>query len=185
MVPEFANLADTIKVIDVPHSTAGLFVKVLINAELDEAMAILTGDDKFDTDDSQKVGYGSNFSSHQWKWRMDMAEKIAAEIDAKKYGIKGMYVFGSTKERTAGQGSDIDLLIHDGGEPEKRAEVSLWLDGWSKCLCEMNYLRTGYACGGLLDLHFVTDEDIKNSTSWAIKIDSIDDQAVKLNLKKA
>jgi pyruvate,water dikinase len=183
LLPEFANLADTIKVIDIPHSTAGLFVKILTNAELDEAVAILTSDEKFKSDDSKKIGYGSNFSSHQWKWRMDMAKKIAAEIDAKKYGIKGMYIFGSTKERTAGQGSDIDLLIHDDGDSNKREQVNLWLDGWSQCLCEMNYLRTGYACSGLLDLHFVTDDDIKNHSSWAIKIDSLDDQAEKLDLK--
>ena len=70
------------------------------------------------------------------------------------------YVFGSTKNATAGPGSDIDLLVHFRGPQQQREELALWLDGWSLCLAEMNYLRTGYRTDGLLDVHCVTDEDI-------------------------
>ncbi len=41
----------------------------------------------------------------------------------------------------------------------------------------MNYLKTGYATEGLLDVHVVTDEDIENRTSYAVKIDAVTDAA--------
>jgi len=57
-----------------------------------------------------------------------------------------------------------------------------WLHGWSICLDEMNYLKTGYRCDGLLDVHLVTDEDITNRTSYAVKINAITDAALELSL---
>ena len=41
LVPDYAFLADTLHVIDVPHVTGGLILRVLMNAELDEAIAFL------------------------------------------------------------------------------------------------------------------------------------------------
>ena len=35
-----------------------------------------------------------------------------------------------------------------------------WFEGWSLCLDEMNFMRTGYKAGGLLDIHFVTDKEL-------------------------
>jgi len=44
-------------------------------------------------------------------------------------------------------------------------------------LAELNYQRTGYKSEGLLDVHLVTDEDIENKTSFAIKIGAVTDAA--------
>ena len=41
----------------------------------------------------------------------------------------------------------------------------------------MNYLRTGYRCTDLLDVHVVTDEDIERRTSFAAKIGAVTDAA--------
>mgnify|MGYP000228787649 CR=1 FL=1 len=40
----------------------------------------------------------------------------------------------------------------------------------------------GVACGGLLDLHFITDDDIERQTSYAAKIGAISDAALELPL---
>jgi hypothetical protein len=48
----------------------------------------------------------------------------------------------------------------------------------------MNYLRTGYRTEGLLDVHYVTDEDLRARTSWAAKIGAITDPARPLALGK-
>ena len=85
---------------------------------------------------------------------------------------------------TAGPNSDIDLLIHDDGAGRKREELGLWLDGWSRSLAEVNYLRTGYKSEGLLDLHYVTDDDIAKQTSYAAKIDAVTDAARPLRLRE-
>lgn len=54
------------------------------------------------------------------------------------------------------------------------------MEGWSLCLSEMNYLKTGYTSEGLLDVHLITDEDIANNSSFAAKIASITDPAHRL-----
>ena len=58
----------------------------------------------------------------------------------------------------------------------------LWLQGWSCCLDEMNYLKTGHRRGGLLDVHIVTDKDIQEGTSFAMKIGAVTDAARPLPL---
>jgi hypothetical protein len=59
----------------------------------------------------------------------------------------------------------------------------LWLEGWSRCLAEINFLRTGYRTEGLLDVHLVTNKDIAEHSSFAVKIDAITDPARKLPMK--
>ncbi len=52
-----------------------------------------------------------------------------------------------------------------------------WLDGWSKSLSHINFLRTGKRLKNLLDIHIVTDEDIKKQNSYAAKIGAVTDAA--------
>jgi hypothetical protein len=120
-----------------------------------------------------------------WRWRLRMAEQIAADLDPERFGVKSVYVFGSVKNATAGPSSDVDLLVHDGGEGPERDKLRLWLDGWSLSLAEMNYLRTGYRSEGLLDVHYVTDADIEKKTSFAAKIDAVTDAARLLPLGRS
>ena len=112
-----------------------------------------------------------------------MAERIAREMDFEAYGVKGVYLFGSTNTCTARLNSDIDLLIHIEGGPEQRKRLDLWLNGWSKALAEMNYLKTGYKTNGLLDVHYITDKDIEEKNSYAVKINSVYDPASPLRVK--
>ena len=111
-------------------------------------------------------------------------EQLAHHLQPERFGIRQVYVFGSTKNATAGPKSDIDLLIHFQGNDEQRKELMAWLEGWSLCLSEENYLRTGHRTSGLLDVHIVTDEDIRNRTSYASKIGSIADPPLPLKTGK-
>ena len=45
---------------------------------------------------------------------IDEIKKAVAKV-GKKYGIKNAYLFGSYAKGTAKEGSDVDLLIDDGG----------------------------------------------------------------------
>jgi hypothetical protein len=112
-----------------------------------------------------------------------MAQRIAALVDPARFGVKAAYVFGSTKNGTAGPASDIDLLLHVEPDGPRRAELALWLDGWSQSLAEINYLRTGYRTEGLLDVHYVTDADIAGGGhAFAAKIGAVTDAARPLVL---
>ena len=115
---------------------------------------------------------------------MTMAKAIARDIDAPRFGVQAMYVFGSTKNATAGPCSDIDILVHFRGTSYQRRMLLLWLDGWSHCLDEINYQRTGYRTEGILEVHVVTDEDIEQRTSFAVKIGAVTDAARSLQLGK-
>ena len=59
-----------------------------------------------------------------------------------------------------------------------------WLDKFGKKLDEENKERTGLKTGGLLDVHIITDEDIKKKDSWATHITSPYMSVKKIPLKK-
>lgn len=106
-------------------------------------------------------------------------------LDPVRFGVRGFYVFGSTKNATAGPDSDIDLLIHFDGTPVQRLELEGWLEGWSLCLAEINYERTGHKHERLLDVHIITNEDIANRNSYALKIGAVTDAARPLPVGKS
>lgn len=123
-------------------------------------------------------------SDSHWIWRNEMALKIASKLDFDRFGIKAMYLIGSTKNGTAGPASDIDLLIHFNVEANCEKELKLWFEGWSLCLSEINYSKTGFKTDGLIDLHLITDKDIKDKTSFATMIGDVTNGAKLLKLKE-
>jgi len=182
ILPTFAFLEDTIHLIDVPRSANGQILKILLNADFDEGIGLLakpsTNDDMEEVIEKPEERYPAKF----WRWRMRMAELIAEQLDMARFGVKAIYVFGSTKNATAGPQSDIDLLIHFAGGFEQRQLLGAWLDGWNQCLVEMNYQRTGYKTDNILDVHYVTNQDIANKTSFAVKIGAVTDAAKPLKI---
>jgi hypothetical protein len=165
LVPEFEGLAEVVRVIDVPRATEGRVLRLLMNGDLDEAVGLLAAPvPAGETHVEPGTAIEARPDDH-WRWRLRMAQRIAALIDPLRHGVKAAYVFGSTKNGTAGPSSDIDLLLHVEGDDGRRRELALWLDGWSQSLAEANYLRTGYRTDGLLDVHYVTDADIAGGTN--------------------
>jgi len=185
ILPEYERLADVIRVIDVPGSRGGRIIRVLMNSDLDEAIAILAEAGEPDNRTRpDSAGPSRPRSESHWRWRMQMAEKIASEIDPARFAVAAMYIIGSTKNANAGPSSDIDLLIHFRGDEQQRRDLETWLEGWSLCLGEINFLRTGYANPKLLDVHIITDEDLEERTSFAAKIGAVTDPALELSIGK-
>jgi predicted nucleotidyltransferase len=106
-----------------------------------------------------------------------MAEVIAQKIPAREFGVCAIYLIGSTKNANAGFGSDLDLIIHIRNTEQQRLLLLQWLEGWSLALAEFNYLKTGYSSSGLLDVHLITDADIAQKSSFAVKIGAVTDAA--------
>ncbi|NLC18412.1 MAG: pyruvate, phosphate dikinase, partial [Clostridiales bacterium] len=185
ILPAYADLSKVIKVINIEKNFYGKELNVLMNADLEKAIAFIdtasrAGDDPYTEEIENETGTADD---QGWRWRHYMAERIAREMDFEAYGVKGVYLFGSTNTCTARLNSDIDLLIHIEGGPEQRKRLDLWLNGWSKALAEMNYLKTGYKTNGLLDVHYITDKDIEEKNSYAVKINSVYDPASPLRVK--
>ncbi len=184
LLPGRDALAEVIRVIDVPAAADGRVLRILQNADLGEAVGYLTAPDESRSELPSYDDEAAYKPIQFWQWRQKMADRIAQEIDAEQLGVVALYIFGSTKNATAGPGSDIDLLVHFRGSDQQRAELARWLDGWSLCLAEVNYLRTGYRTDRLLDVHIVTDADIERQTSYAVKIGAVTDAARSLVLGK-
>lgn len=188
LAPDFAGLAGTVRVIDVPAATGGQVLKVLMNAEVDKALGILAPPQTAAERTAMRKrgpGEGGAPLEEHSRWRVQMAERIAAEVDPEAFGVRGIWLFGSSKNGNAGPASDIDLLVHADGDPGKRAALSTWLDGWSLCLSETNFLRTGLKTPGLLDVHVLSDEDFARGSSFAAKVKAVTDPARPLALRKA
>ena len=184
IVPEYAHLADVIRVIDIPGCEQGHVLRILMNADLGKAIGYLappsvTSDEEHAAAAQRPV---EPRSEDYWRWRLRMAEQLARCVKRERFGVRALYLFGSTANATAGPGSDIDLLVHVQGSPEQLRDLTVWLEGWSLSLAEQNYLRTGYKTDGLLDVHLVTDADIAARTSYAVKIGAVTDPAWPLAL---
>ncbi|MCD4775115.1 MAG: nucleotidyltransferase domain-containing protein [Candidatus Aegiribacteria sp.] len=187
ILPNCDDLTHVLKVIDVKASTGGRILRIAMSGDEGEAIAYLATDDDLDQKEPDKLlhtrnAVDSNPDEH-WLWRQRMAETMASNIDPDQYGIKGIYLFGSTKNATAGPCSDIDLLIHFEGDDRTREQLESYLNGWDVSLCEMNYIRTGFKTEHLLDVHIVTDKDIEEKQSYALKIGSVNDPARPLEMK--
>ncbi len=103
-------------------------------------------------------------------WRMRMAELIVARLDMNKYGVRGIYLIGSARDGNAGPASDIDLIVLHHSSEKQFCQLRAFLEGWSFCLAEINFDRTGYRTEGLLDVHYITERDIREQTSYASMI---------------
>ena len=117
-------------------------------------------------------------SDDHWRWRQMVIEKLVNSMDMKKLGVKAAYIIGSTKTATAGPGSDIDLLVHFEGDADQKNMLESWVDGWRRSVSFINYERPCYKVNGsLIDLHIITDNDIKEGSSYASMIGASENSA--------
>ncbi|HWQ75285.1 MAG TPA: PEP/pyruvate-binding domain-containing protein, partial [Syntrophomonas sp.] len=148
LLPEYARLEDVVRVIDVSAGANGRILRILMNAELEQALAYLAepsatiavGQEDLNEIRTALGDEAERVEDRYWRWRYYMAERLAEKLDFEEFGVKGIYLFGSTGNGSAGPGSDIDLLIHFQGSLRQREELKFWLEGWSMSLAEMNYL---------------------------------------------
>jgi len=187
LIPEASHLQEVIRVIDVPASHEGLVMRLVMSGDQGKAMAFLAPSsrppEKIESPAEQECRTSAN--EEHWRWRMRAAEKISRSADPVRFGIKGMYVFGSTKNANAGPCSDLDLLVHFDGNEDQRRQLDAWLEGWGLALADENYLRTGHRVTNLLDVHVVTDQDVAERSAFAVKMGAITDAARPLPLGNA
>ncbi len=163
--PEYEEFEDVIRVIDVGDLTQGGTLSVVMDGDANQALAYLEPSD------------------HD-QWRRKKVEQMASELDPEVYGIKDLYLVGSAKDGSAGPESDIDLIVHYDGSEEEKDKLKNFFDRWSQRLDEENEKRIGKRTGGLLDVHYITDEDLDKGTSWASHITSRYKSARKISIGK-
>ena len=104
----------------------------------------------------QLFGETAGAQREHWGWRQAFAESLARSIDRQRFGVKSIYLHGSTESGRAGPSSDIDLLIVFVGNEAQREALELYLEGYGACLAEVAHRHTGHMiAGGLLDVTMV------------------------------
>ena len=178
LLPEYKELVDAIRVIDVPLSSGGKIIQVLMNGERGLAVALFS-----EPGATARVmvepglACPPGMDEHSC-WRLRLAEQVALHCEAKRWGVKAMFIFGSAVSATAGPDSKIHLLVHFQGRPQQRKELEIWLRGWSLALAEMNHLRTGIRTESLLDVHFASGDKILDRSSAAALV-NLPPEAIK------
>nr|MEE4266722.1 PEP/pyruvate-binding domain-containing protein [Candidatus Krumholzibacteria bacterium] len=180
LAPEFADLADCVRVVDVAASRPGHVLRVFMNADQDEAVGVLQPAESDGPVAVAEVEAPLHEPFQYWRWRYRMAERMVRAMDPDRYGIAGIYLYGSVREGTADPESDIDLLVHFTGTEEQRELASEYFRGWSGALIEMNYSRTGVRVEKMLDITFVTDSEIAAGHGVAGRINATTNPARKL-----
>ena len=165
VLPAYKNFEDVVRLVKISDIIPGGTLSVVMDGEANEALAYLKPADHL-------------------TWRTQKIEEIAQALDPELYGIQEMYLIGSTKDGSPGPTSDIDLLVHFKGTDEQKDKLMVWFDDWGKKLAKENKERTGFDSDGLLDVHIITDEDIKKKSSWASHITSPYQTVRKISLKK-
>lgn len=163
--PEF--LAEEQKLLNALADVVGGYV---FDLRLEQSIQLLRQQSQARLTEGQKV-LSARADAH-WRWRERMAKAVAERLDFERFAVHAVYLIGSSKTGTAGPASDIDLIVHHAADAAGLAEMDAWLRGWSSCLAELNFERTGYSVPGILDVHFVTDADIAARSSYAVMIDS-------------
>jgi hypothetical protein len=82
-------------------------------------------------------------------------------MDHARFGVKAVYLFGSTEAGNADVGSDIDLIVVRDGDERQRRDLQLWLEGWNLCLAEISFQLYGVPSNGLLDVKYLDSEEAK------------------------
>ncbi|MGB7294644.1 MAG: PEP/pyruvate-binding domain-containing protein [Candidatus Aminicenantales bacterium] len=171
LLPVYKELAQTIRVIDVPLSSGGKVIQVLMNGDRGLAVALFSepgATSRIMAEPRLACPPGMDEDSC---WRLRLAEEVALHCEAKRWGVKAMFVFGSAVSGTAGPDSQIHLLVHFQGRPRQRQELETWLRGWSLALAEMNHLKTGLRTENLLDVRFAGGDQILDRSAAAAIVD--------------
>ncbi|HVP90815.1 MAG TPA: PEP/pyruvate-binding domain-containing protein [Terriglobales bacterium] len=182
MLPDFARLGRTLRVINVPQSTGGKVLRILMNADREKAVAMLADPSAALRASFEQAAATRREDGDHAGWRRRMAEQIAFHCDAERWGVRAVYLFGEPKAGAARPASPIKLAVHFQGTPQQRKELEVWLQAWSVSLAEMNFLRTGFHSEGLLDVHILSGDDVKGPASVAARVNAPPDAVQELPL---
>jgi len=110
--------------------------------------------------------------------RKNICQNSIMNMDFSYFGIKNIYLIGSVKNFTAGIMSDIDLIIHYDGMKNNAEKIKIWFNAWSaSVLTNTQFENEIKNTESLFDIHLITDYDIEEKNSYAVMINSLNNNA--------
>lgn len=105
---------------------------------------------------AEMIGAREPAGGLHWRWRQQVAEALAAQLEMTRFGVEAIYLGGSTASGRAGPASDIDLYLLGQPPAALRAELDAWLRGWSQALAAVAASQTGASFpDGLLNVSWL------------------------------
>jgi len=171
VLPEFDFLQKYISVIDVPSSKNGKILKVLMNGDEGQGLAIFCESENVCKEEkfSKPLLIQSESEESHASWRLSMIKKLADEIDFQKYDIDAIYL-----EEQQGN-HPVEMIVHNHTFPDNINELKVWLEGWNSSFSYMNFLKTGISFESILKITYLTDQDLQEKNEIAIRYNSIKD----------
>jgi len=177
LLPDFADLEDCLKVIDIQAVLPGKILRVYMNADQDEAMAVLETDETVNQNPMVNEEVPLHEPVQFWRWRFRMAQRMVRSLDHDLLDVQAVYLYGSVKNGTAGPDSKIDLLVHFNGTKTQKGQLEMYFSGWSQALVEYNFSRHGERLDEMLDITYINDADIASGEGLAVLIDAVTNPA--------
>ncbi len=118
--PEFADLQNVIKVIDVPGAFEGNILKVLMNAELDKAMGIITSAREDFNIEFSVQNYMQNFDSDLFV--QQLFKNIKEEIERHNFGVVKILLLKRTHKKEKKQKKYRILFLFNNFEKLKKLQ---------------------------------------------------------------
>lgn len=180
LVPEYAHLENVIQVINVQEAANGDILRILMNADLEQAVAFLTPPFTLETYYSEPGSPKLVTNEEPWHIRMRVAEMIARQFELERFHSKALYVIGTTCSKTSLPDSDLDLLVIFDGNEHLRTELLAWFEGWGLSLSEQIFKRTGYRIHNFIDVTLISSEDIMSNDYYRKMLATTSNEAIKL-----
>lgn len=160
LIEGFSHISHVVKVINVPRETEGKILRVLMNGNQNVAVGYFV---QSSISPLYLIHHKEDKTELQieepWEIRWKFAEKVANSLDTHKFGVHGVYIFGTVHSKVAKETSDVDLLVHFDGDETHRCLLESWFDVWNKILQELIYYQTGFKIKKALDVHFISDAE--------------------------
>ena len=165
LLPDFDHYSDVVKVVNVPEVTNGNILKVLVNGDEDEAVALfMDGEGNIDFEAGAVL---KEDTIDRPKLRLTIANRIAQRLNAGQFGVTALYVIVSEEEVSVEEG--VELIVHLGKETKKN-ELEIWFDAWNSALVDVKDVLFGEKSASAIKVQYITDEDFESKTGLAGKI---------------
>ncbi len=185
-LPNYEHLEDILKVINIRETTNGNIVRLLMNADEEKAMALISDPNTNASytsisNSEYSSGISDQLQDEPLQWRKRMAESIALKLDPDRFNVKSMYLFGTVFNESAAADADIDLIVILKNNDMKE-ELKLWFEGWDLSLSQINYNKSGYSVDPFIDVTYITEDELKEQKYYADLINPANHASKKLAL---
>lgn len=128
LLPDYSDLSEVVRVIDVSSVSKGEYLKVYVNAEQEIAIAMLR---PHESESAEGAESQISHVLHQEKSvlnEIEMFEKMCSDVNKAGFGLEEVIYFETIAEKDSKK--IINLLISVNTDDKTKEEIRNWIEGW-------------------------------------------------------